>query len=149
MQVLGVDRVMIATPDIEETAGQFSELLGLEFGEVAEPTTSTDHGQQAVANVISAAGVELVTPREDGDNEVARFLEENGPGLYALSIRVADLEAAREELAEEGVDPVGQYAAGDFSELFYHPRHFGGAMLILAEYDAPHPAVTSAADVDL
>lgn len=145
MQVLGLDRVMIATPDIEETAEQFSELLGLEFGELAEPTTDTDHGEQAVANLISAAGVELVTPREDGDNEVARFIEENGPGLYAISIRVGDLEAAREYLAAKGVDPVGQFANGDFAELFYHPREFGGAMVILAEYDAPHPATVSAA----
>lgn len=144
MHVLGVDRVMIATPDIDETMGQFSRLLGLEFGALAEPTTSTDHGEQAVANVISSAGVELVTPRTDGDNEVARFLEENGPGLYALSIRVADLEAAREHLSANGVEPVGQFASEDFSELFYHPREFGGAMVILAEYEAPHPATVAA-----
>lgn len=143
MHVLGVDRVMIATPDMDETRGQFEELLGLSFSEQMEPTTSTDHGQQAVANVISTAGVELVSPRGDGDNEVARFLEENGPGLYAISIRVADLDEAREELAAKGVDPVGQYASADFAELFYHPRNFGGAMVILAEYDAPHPAVAS------
>jgi 4-hydroxyphenylpyruvate dioxygenase-like putative hemolysin len=143
MHVLGVDRVMIATPDMAETRGQFEELLGLSFSEQMEPTTSTDHGEQAVANVISPAGVELVSPREEGNNEVARFLEQNGPGLYAISIRVADLDAAREELTEKGVDPVGQYAAENFAELFYHPRHFGGAMVILAEYEAPHPAVTS------
>lgn len=148
MHVLGVDRVMIATPDIDETAEQFSRLLGLEFGALAEPTTSTDHGEQAVANVISGAGVELVTPRGDGDNEVARFLAENGPGLYAVSIRVADLEAAREHLAAEGVDPVGQFQSGAFAELFYHPREFGGAMVILAEYDAPHPATVSATPED-
>lgn len=142
MQVIGVDRVMLATWDLEETVGQFEELLGVSFSEALEPTTETDSGVQAVANVISPTGLEIVTPREDG-NEVSRFLEENGPGLYALSIRVADLDAAVEELAEKGVEPVGEYAHADFAEAFFHPRHFGGAFVILAEYHAPHPAVTA------
>jgi catechol 2,3-dioxygenase-like lactoylglutathione lyase family enzyme len=143
MHVIGLDRVMIATRDMEETTSQFSELLGLEFSETMEPTTDTDTGSQMVQNVISAAGVELVAPRGEGDNEVSRFIEENGPGLYALSIRVGDLEEAREELAEKGVHPVGRFDHADFSEDFYHPSNFGGAFVILAEYDAPHPAVTA------
>lgn len=142
MHVIGVDRVMLATWDLEETVGQFEELLGISFSEAMEPTTDTDSGAQQVANVISPTGVEILTPREDG-NEVSRFLEENGPGLYALSIRVGDLDAAIEELAEKDVDPVGQFAHDDFAEAFYHPRHFGGAFVILAEYDAPHPAVSA------
>lgn len=142
MQVLGVDRVMLATWDLDETVGQFEELLGLSFSEALEPTTDTDSGAQAVANALSPSGVEILTPREDG-NEVTRFLEENGPGLYALSIRVADLDAAVDELAEKGVEPVGKYAHADFAEAFFHPKHFGGAFVILAEYHAPHPAVTA------
>jgi methylmalonyl-CoA/ethylmalonyl-CoA epimerase len=140
MHVIGVDRVMIATWDIEETIGQFEELLGISFSDIVEPTTETEAGDQAVANVISPTGVEILTPRED-ENEVTRFLEENGPGLYAMSIRVEDLDEAVDELAAKDVDPVGQYAHDDFAEAFYHPKHFGGAFVILAEYDAPHPAV--------
>lgn len=142
MHVIGVDRVMIATWDMDQTVGQFEALLGISFSDVLEPTTDTDSGEQAVANVISPSGVEILTPREDG-NEVSRFLEENGPGLYAVSIRVADLEAAVSELSEQDVEPVGEYAHGEFAEAFYHPRNFGGAFVILAEYDAPHPAVTA------
>ena len=54
--------------------------------------------------VISAAGVELTSPEEDG-NEAARFIDEHGPGLYALSLRVVDPGAAETELAEQGVEP--------------------------------------------
>lgn len=139
---MGVDRVMIATEDIEDTMGQFEELLGIGFSEILQPTTDTDAGPQNVANAISPSGVEIVTPREE-DNEVARFLEENGPGLYAISIRVADLDEAISEVAERGADPVGTFDHGDFAEAFYHPMHFGGAFVILAEYDTPHPAVAS------
>lgn len=142
MEVLGLDRVVIATRDLEETAGQFADLLGLSFSDVIEPTTSTDAGSQALQMIISAAGVELITPNGE-DNEVARFIEENGEGLYALSIRVSDLEAAKAELAEKGVEPVGEFEANTFSEAFFHPAEFGGAFVILAEYDAPHQAATA------
>lgn len=143
MQILGVDRVIIATWDLEETIQQFDDLLGISFANLMEPTTSTDSGPQDVANVISDTGLELVTPR-GGDNEVSRFLEENSPGLYAVSFRVVDLEKAKAELSDKGLTPVGEYTSGDFAEVFYHPKHFGGAMTILAEYDAPHSAVVAA-----
>lgn len=142
MDVLGVDRVMIATPDIDETRGQFEKLLGIDFSDLMEPTTDTGHGAQQVQNVISPTGVELVAPRGQ-DNEVTRFLEENGPGLYALSLRVHDLDKAVAELAEKGVDTVGEFEHANFREAFLHPAKFGGAMVILAEYEAPHPAVVS------
>lgn len=139
MNVITVDRVMIAVEDAESTAARFQDLLGLSFGDLLEPTTTTDTGSQDVANLISPSGIELVMPR-DAESEVARFLDENGPGLYAVSLRVDDLETAVDELSEEGIDPVGEYESNDFCEVFYHPRHFGGAFLILAEYEAPHPA---------
>jgi methylmalonyl-CoA/ethylmalonyl-CoA epimerase len=142
MNTIGVDRVIIAVENIDATASQFQDLLGVSFGDLLEPTTSTETGSQDVANLISPSGIELVTPR-DTDSEVARFIDENGPGLYAVSLRVNDLDAAVEELSEKGVDSVGEYESNDFSEVFYHPRHFGGAFVILAEYEAPHPAETA------
>lgn len=142
MEVYGVDRVIIATPSIDETAAQFSELLGIEFGDLLDATTQTASGEQPVANKLSASGVELVTPKTE-DGQVAQFLERNGPGLYALSIRIADLAEAEAELEAKGVEPVGRYESSGFKESFYHPKHFGGAFVILAEYDAPHPAETA------
>lgn len=142
MDVIGVDRVILATWDLGETGSQFEELLGLSFGEVLEPRTTTDRGGQDVTNVISSKGIELVSPRDD-DSEVARFLREHGPGLYAVSLRVHDLASAVDELSGMGVTPVGEFRSNDFAEVFYHPAEFSGAFVILAEYDAPHPAETA------
>ncbi len=142
MHVIGLDRVVLATHDIDETAGQFADALGLEFSETLHPVTETDAGSQAMDMVVSAAGIEIVTP-DDPDGEIARFLDENGPGLYALSLRVADLDAAEAALAEQGLDPVGEFESPDFRERFYHPAAFGGAFVILAEYDAPHPVASA------
>jgi len=142
MEVYGVDRVIIATPTLDETAAQFADLLGIDFGDALDATTQTASGEQPVANKLSPSGVELVTPESDG-GQVAKFLNRNGPGLYAVSLRVADLDAAETDLEAKGVEPVGRYESGAFRESFYHPEHFGGAFVILAEYDAPHPAETA------
>lgn len=141
MQVLGVDRVVIATPDVNETAERLSELLGISFGDQFSASTDTVAGQNNLVSRISPDGqIDLAGPA-DGDNEVARFLEENGPGLYGVAFRVFNLEEAQEHLAEKDVDPVGRIDWGDFSELFYHPKHFGGAFVLLAEF--PHPVDTN------
>lgn len=142
MDIYGLDRVVIAARDLDETVGQFADALGLSFSDRRQPTTETDAGSQALEMVVSAAGVELIAPRDEGD-AVDRFLDDNGPGLYALSLRVADLDAAIDDLAETGIEPVGEFEAGDFREAFFHPQAFGGAFVILAEYDAPHPVATA------
>lgn len=140
MQIIGIDRVVVATPDLNRTAERFEELLGLPFGEAIEPDTDTVRGQQALASRISPANIDLVAPRSEA-NEVARFLEEQGSGLYALAFQVADLEEAREHLADKDVEPVGRIDWADFSELFYHPQDFEGVFVLLAEY--PHSVETN------
>lgn len=141
MQVLGVDRVVLATPDVDETAERLNELLGISFGDFFSATTETVAGENNLVSRISPDGqIDLAGPG-DGDNEVARFLEEHGPGLYGVAFRVADLDEAEAHLAEKDVEPVGRIDWGDFHELFYHPRDFGGMFVLLAEF--PHPVDTN------
>lgn len=141
MQVLGVDRVVLATPDVDETASRLNELLGISFDEFFAASTETVAGTNHLVSRISPDGqLDLAGPG-DGDNEVSRFLEENGPGLYGAAFRVADLDAAEAHLDSKGVEPVGRIDWGDFSELFYHPKHFGGMFVLLAEF--PHPVTSN------
>ncbi|WP_435348578.1 VOC family protein [Haloarchaeobius sp. HRN-SO-5] len=137
MQVLGIDRVLVATADIDDSVARFEELLDLSFGSLIDPP-----GEPA-ANRMSASGIEFVTT-DDEDSAVGRFLAERGPGLYALALEVTDLDAARERLAEKGVEPIGEMDVADFRELFYHPSSFEGALLVLTEYDHRHPAEIAA-----
>jgi len=139
MNVVGIDRVVVATDDIERTSGTFEERLGIGFGELLTLTTETDAGENRLRSVIDRAGVgiDVVQPEPgDEDNALGRFVEERGTGLYALALQVADLEAARAELAADGVEPVGEISAGEFAEYLYHPRAFDGLFVFLAEF--PH-----------
>ncbi|MEY7851057.1 VOC family protein [Natrarchaeobius sp. A-rgal3] len=138
VDVVGIDRVLIATNGLEASTRQFTELLGVEFGATIDPPT------KPVANRTSRIGVEFVSG-EDGSG-IERFLERNGPGLYALSLEVSDVSAAREALAADGVEPVDEVDLDGFHEVFYHPSSFEDVMLILTEYDQPHPAESAAAE---
>ncbi|MEF8840646.1 MAG: VOC family protein [Haloarculaceae archaeon] len=139
MNVVGIDRVVVATDDIERTSGTLEERLGIGFGDLLRLTTETDAGTNDLRSVVDTAGVgiDVVQPEPgDGGNALGRFVEEHGTGLYALALRVADLAAASEELAADGVEPVGEIGAGEFTEYLYHPRDFDGLFVFLAEF--PH-----------
>ncbi|TYT62564.1 VOC family protein [Natrialba swarupiae] len=138
VEVVSLDRVLIATADLEASTRQFTELLGLEFGAVVDPPAAP------IANRTSRIGVEFVSG--DDGSAVQRFLERNGPGLYAVSFEVADVDEARESLAANGVDPVDEVELEGFHEVFYHPSSFEGVMVALTEYDRPHPAESAAAE---
>jgi methylmalonyl-CoA/ethylmalonyl-CoA epimerase len=142
MRVLGIDRVVIATPDVEGLAERYHDLLGIEWGDVLEPATETEVGEHPLVTTISAE-LDLTSPRDldDDDNAVARFLKKRGPGLYGLALQVADLDEAREHLAERGVDPVGEMHWAEFDQLFYHPKDFEGVFVLLAEF--PHSVETN------
>lgn len=133
MQVLGIDRVLVATRQMDESVATFADALGLSFGERVDPP------DEPVANRMSGVGLEFVTT-DDPDSAVGRFLDRRGPGVYAVAFEVADLDAARSHLAEQGVEPVGEVHLAEFHELFYHPGEFEGVLVVLTEYDHRHPA---------
>lgn len=132
MEILGIDRVVVMTDDIGGSVEQFNDLLGLRFDEVRD---SEVEGEEMSIS-YSFPGIELMTPRSD-DGAVARRLEEHGPGLHALCLRVEDLDEATAELAGKGLDPIIESDDGDSKSAFYHPEAFNGVFLQLMEY--PHP----------
>lgn len=66
-------------------------------------------------------GLELVTPlssEADGDNAVAQFLQQNGPGVYSVVIRVGDASAAEQVAQRYGARTrLRQHRGGDGYEL--------------------------------
>lgn len=134
MQVLDVDRVIVATEDLSQLSDTFNELLGIKFG----ITFDVDGMKSTISRDNSK--LDLVSPESAGDaaDAVRNFLDENGPGLYGVAFQVDDVEQAREELAEKGVEPVYVEDHNEFLEYFYHPKHFGGVFVALSEF--PHSA---------
>jgi 4-hydroxyphenylpyruvate dioxygenase-like putative hemolysin len=144
MHVVDIDRIVIATDDLDRTSGTLSERLDIGFGELLSLTTETAAGSHDLQSVIdnSGIGIDIVSSDStDGDDGVGQFVADHGTGLYALALQVADLDAARADLAADGVEPVGEITAGEFTEYLYHPRDFDGLFVFLAEY--PHAYETN------
>lgn len=138
MHVWDIDRIMIAVPNIDDATEQFERQLGLAFGDPVGSSIELPTGVQRSDVAYSHPGVEFVSPREN--NEVARFLDEYGPGLFGLVFRVRDLDAAETHLADQGIDPIASDNPGGARERHYHPNDFNGTYVILTEYD--HPGFT-------
>lgn len=144
MQVVGIDRIIVATDDLDRTAGTLSDRLGIEFGDLLTLTTETTAGEHDLQSVIDSGGVGIdvvESDSEDGTDAVAAFVAEHGTGLYAIAFQVADLDAAYDELAADGVEPVGEISAAEFTEYLYHPHDFDGLFVFLAEF--PHAYETN------
>lgn len=131
MDVIELDRVMVATPDLEESIENLESKLGMSF---TEKTTEIEDSNVQLG--YSFPGIELLSPGDE-DDAVASFLEDQGPGVYGIVLRVRDLEDAKAELAEQGVEPIMEAGADDAPEAFYHPREFDGVFTILTEYTHP------------
>jgi 4-hydroxyphenylpyruvate dioxygenase-like putative hemolysin len=111
-----VHHVVFAVPPekLSETEQFFSE-LGFRF----QTIELEDVGLRVLLDWDG--GLELVTPlpsAADGDNAVAQFLQQNGPGVYSVVIRVGDAPAAEQVAQRYGAQTLfHQHRGGDGYEL--------------------------------
>ena len=115
-----VDFISIPTRDMERSKRFYGETLGLEY------ETGNDRYAEFRAGQVTLS---IWNPEENG--------MEFHPNSAGFALRVADVEAAREALAAEGVE----FPAGVFDTGVCHMAPFkdpdGNAMLLHHRY-APH-----------
>jgi 4-hydroxyphenylpyruvate dioxygenase-like putative hemolysin len=111
-----VHHAVFAVPreQLPETAQFFSE-LGFRF----QTIELEDVGLRVLLDWDG--GLELVTPLSaaaDGAGEVEQFLQQNGPGVYSVVIRVGDAPAAEQVARRYGARTrFRQHRGGDGFEL--------------------------------
>lgn len=132
MQILKIDHLGIAVNSIDEGKTFWSDILGLEF-EGAETVT-----EQKVTTAFFPVGeseVELLESTAP-DGPVAKFIEKKGTGFQHIAFRVADIDAALEELKEKNIQLIDQtprIGAGGARIAFLHPKATGGILVELCE----------------
>jgi catechol 2,3-dioxygenase-like lactoylglutathione lyase family enzyme len=89
MQVEQVDFVSVPTRDVERAVAFYRDVLGLPASEVTD-------GEVEASNVT----LSFWNPEKDGEEFVAN--------VAGFALRVADVEAARRELEEHGVEFLGE-----------------------------------------
>ena len=132
MKILKIDHLGIAVNSIDEGKNFWSDVLDLEF-EGAETVA-----EQKVTTAFFPVGeseVELLESTAP-DGPVAKFIEKKGIGFQHIAFRVADIDAALEELKAKDVQLIDQtprIGAGGARIAFLHPKATGGILVELCE----------------
>ena len=131
-----IDRVAIAVADLDKAMVFFSELLDIDFDEVSE---GADIGMRGT---YSAFGIELIEPTHP-DSIIGKYLQQRGEGVWALVLKVSDMDEAVQRFKDKGLKMAGEITAGKMREVAFHPKGSHGVEIVLAEYPEMHPATVA------
>ncbi|MFB6170347.1 MAG: methylmalonyl-CoA epimerase [Haloarculaceae archaeon] len=124
------DHAGLATDDADALADRFETLFS-----TPEVHREEFDGMQVVFLEAGDGYFELLEPLDDGT--IARYLEENGPGIHHLALATEDIEAALGVCRENGVELVDEEprpGAWGHEVAFLHPRDTGGILIELVEH---------------
>ncbi|ABG04819.1 methylmalonyl-CoA epimerase [Rubrobacter xylanophilus DSM 9941] len=131
MNIRRVNHLGIVVHDLDKAMRSFTDNLGLELDHIERYGDELDIAFLPCGETL----VELIKPLTDrGFN--AHYLRQQGPGIQHVAFEVDDLEAALEELAARGVEPMGDApmpGAGGTRIAFLDPKAFGGILVELCE----------------
>jgi methylmalonyl-CoA/ethylmalonyl-CoA epimerase len=133
MKMERINHVGIIVEDFDEAVQSFTGNLNLELDHVERYGDLLDIAFIPCGDTL----VELIKPlTAEGSN--ADYLKEHGPGIQHLAFEVDNLEAALDELAARGVEPLGEApvpGAGGMRIAFLNPQAFAGILVELCERD--------------
>lgn len=127
-----LDHVGVAVTDVDAAIKTYTELWGytLTHREVIE-----DAGLELIWLKAQDMTVELVAPQR-ADTPVSKFLEERGPGVHHIAVRVENIDSALETLRERGARLLDEQArpGGSGTRIaFVHPGDGVGVLWELVE----------------
>jgi methylmalonyl-CoA epimerase len=129
--MFSIDHIGIAVKSLG-AAKAIYEALGL----TVSPEELVEAEQVRVVMVpLGESRMELLEPTSE-NSVIAKFIAKRGEGLHHVSLRVPDLEAAIEQLKQDGVRLVSneiKIGAGGHRYVFVHPSSAGGVLLELVE----------------
>ena len=128
---MSLDHVGIATDDAAELAAFYTDLVGYE---VAHEEEFDD--LQIVFVDAGNTYLELIEPLTS-DSTVARFLENDGPGLHHVAFEVDDCEDALDTARDLGIQLIDEEprpGAWGHTVAFLHPRDTGGILTEFVEH---------------
>jgi methylmalonyl-CoA/ethylmalonyl-CoA epimerase len=127
-----IDHIGIAVAELEPAL----ELWGDGFQlEVSHREVVEAQGVEAVLLDLGENHVELLAPLGP-DTPVGKFLAKRGPGLHHVAYQVSDIDAALQELAEEGfelIDKTARVGIGGARVAFLEPKSTGRVLVEIVE----------------
>ncbi len=128
-QILGIDHIGIAVADLDEALRFYTETLGLTPAPIE---ARADLGLRIARVMVGDIELELIEA-QDWNRTTQRYLPYQGPGVYHIGLRVADVDAAVAEMEQADVPLIDHVPReGDAMRVsFLHPDAASGALIEL------------------
>lgn len=127
-----INHIAIAVSNLEESAGHFRDILGLE--EVHREVVAEQKVETASFKVGEST-IELVCPTQP-ESPVGKFISTKGEGIHHIAVEVDDIEGALKQLKEKGmrlIDEKPRIGAGGHRIAFLHPKANRGVLIELLQ----------------
>jgi methylmalonyl-CoA/ethylmalonyl-CoA epimerase len=129
-----VNHIAIAVPDLAAATASYRDTLG---AKVSQAQALPEHGVTVVFVELENTKVELLEPLGEA-SPIAAFLDKNpSGGMHHICYEVADILAARDQLAATGARVLGsgepKIGAHGKPVLFLHPKDFYGTLIELEQ----------------
>jgi methylmalonyl-CoA epimerase len=127
-----LDHVGIAVKDLPAALAFYRDALGLE---IETPEEIASQRVRAHFVPVGEAKLELLEAT-GGDSAIAKYVEQRGPGLHHITLRVDDIHAALTQLKQRGarlVDETPRPGAEDALVAFIHPSSAHGVLVELKQ----------------
>jgi methylmalonyl-CoA/ethylmalonyl-CoA epimerase len=142
MKIEQIDHIHVVVKELDRAVRFFSELLGTTFSEILSSPPEAEGGFGVKASVcnLNGVGIELIAPN-DPEGLIAKTLEHRGEGIWAISVKVPNMDEAIAEAESRGLRVIRKIEVGKVKEAHIHPKDTYGIMIELCEYKAQHPGV--------
>ena len=127
MQTRGIHHLGVAVEDLDEAVTTYERIFG---ARLEHRETVPAQGVEAASLTVGAGRVELLASLGT-ETPVGKFLTKRGPGMHHVAYEVADVRAAIDELAEQGVELVDHEPRKGLFGLevaFVHPDAVHGVL---------------------
>lgn len=129
MNLLGIDHIGIAVNDLDAALTFYRERFNLEAVSIDE---HVDRGLRIAHLMVGEVELELIQA-QDWNTTTQHYLPYKGPGVYHIGLRVADVDAAVQELDAQDVPLIDkQPREGKHMRIsFIHPDAAAGTLIEL------------------
>lgn len=140
MKIGRLNHIGIAVPSITAAWETYKNLYGLRQSDITPIGEMPAQGVRFSFINLANSQIELIEPL--GENSpISKFLAKNpNGGQHHICFEVADIYAARDDLAAKGATVLGEPRIGAHGTLviFVHPKNTGGVLIELMETPKGH-----------
>jgi methylmalonyl-CoA epimerase len=127
VQTRGIHHLGVAVEDLDEAVTTYERIFG---ARLEHRERVPEQGVEAASLAVGAGRVELLASLGE-ETPVGKFLTKRGPGMHHVAYEVADVRAAIDELAQQGVELVDEQPRQGLFGLevaFVHPDAVDGVL---------------------